>query len=102
MSRSKVELVGVAVSAPEVRTTPAGTPVLRVEVNCGEGREVLKLGVVMAGAHAREIGARIAAGATLRVTGTLRAVRGSGWSSVGSGVEVLASAISEIAAEAVP
>ena len=102
MSRSRIELIGVAVSAPEVRTTPAGTPVLRVEVNCGEGREVLKLGVVMAGEDAREIGARVTAGATLRVTGTLRAVRGARWSSAGSGFEVLASAISEVAADAVP
>jgi len=81
VSRSRIELVGVAVSAPEVRTTPAGTAVLRFEVNCGEGREVLRLGVVMAGEDAREIGARIAAGATLRVTGTLRAVGGSRWPS---------------------
>ncbi|HEY2524858.1 MAG TPA: single-stranded DNA-binding protein [Candidatus Binataceae bacterium] len=102
MSRNRIELVGVAVSAPEVRITPAGTPVLRVEVNCGEGREVLRLGVVMAGEDARELGARIAAGATLKVTGTLRAVRGNNrWSSAGSGVEVLASAISEVAADAV-
>jgi primosomal replication protein N len=102
MSRSKIELVGVAVSAPEVRTTPAGTPVLRVEVNCGEGREVLKLAVVMAGADARAVGERIGAGATLRVIGTLRAVHGGRWSSAQSGaVEVLASAISEFAADAV-
>jgi primosomal replication protein N len=91
----------VAVSAPEVRTTPAGTPVLRVEVNCGEGREVLRLGVVMAGADAREVGARIAAGATLRVTGTLRAVRGSRSLPAESRIEVLASAVSEVAADAI-
>jgi len=91
----------VAVSAPEVRTAPTGTPILRVEVNCGEGREVLKLGVVMAGERAREIGARITAGATLRVRGTLRAVHGGRWPSAGSVVEVLASAISEAAADAV-
>jgi len=101
MSRNRIELVGVAVSPPEVRTTPAGTPVLRVEVNCGEGRDVLKLGVVMAGADAREVGARIAAGATLRVIGTLRAVRGGRRSLAESGIEVLASAVSEIAADAV-
>ena len=100
MGRNRVELVGVAISAPEVRTTPAGTPVLRIEVNCGEGREVLRLGVVMAGADARAVGARITAGATLRVIGTLRAVRGSRWLSAESGIEVLASAISEVAADA--
>jgi primosomal replication protein N len=99
VSRNKIELVGRLVSAPELRTTPAGTPVLRLEVNCGEGREILKLGVVMAGEGAREIGARIAAGATVKVTGTLRTVRGRAWSSAAGGVEVLATGISEAGAE---
>ena len=96
MSRNRIELVGTVVSAPEVRTTPAGTPVLRIEVNCGEGREIFRLGVVMAGGDARDIGARIAAGVAVRVTGTLRAVRGRAWSSAASGVEVLAIEISEV------
>jgi primosomal replication protein N len=100
VSRSRIELVGIVASAPEVRTTPTGTAVLRVEVNCGEGREILRLGVVMAGGKAREIGARIAAGATVKVMGTLRAVRGRVWSSAASGVEVLASEISEVVANA--
>jgi len=93
VSRNRIELVGVVVAPPEVRTTPAGTPVLRVEVNCGEGREVFRLRVVMVGEEAREVGARIAAGATVMVTGKLRAVRGR--SSVASGIEVLASGIGE-------
>ena len=96
MSRNRIELVGTVVSAPEVRTTPAGTPVLRIEVNCGDGREILRLGVVMAGGDAREIGARIAAGVAVKVTGTLRAVRGRAWSSAAGGVEVLAVEISEV------
>ena len=75
VSRNRIELIGVVVAPPEVRTTPAGTPVLRIEVSCGEGREVFRLGVVMAGEEAREVGARIAAGATVMVTGMLRAVR---------------------------
>jgi len=96
VSRNRIELVGTVVSAPEVRTTPAGTPVLRIEVNCGDGREILRLGVVMAGGDAREIGARIAAGVAVKVTGTLRAVRGRAWSSAAGGVEVLAVEISEV------
>ncbi len=99
MSRNRIELVGTVVSAPELWITPAGTPVLRLEVNCGEGREILRLGVVMAGEGAREIGTRIAAGATVRVTGTLHAVRGRAWSLAASGVEVLATAIGETVAE---
>jgi len=100
VSRNRIELVGTVVSAPEVRTTPTGTPVLRIEVNCGEGREILRLGVVMTGGDARELGARIAAGATVRVTGALRAVRGRVWSSAAGGVEVLAAEISEVVADA--
>jgi primosomal replication protein N len=92
--------VGIVVSAPEVRTTPNGTPVLRIEVNCGEGREILRLGVVMAGGDARELGVRIGAGATVKVTGPLRAVRGRVWSPTAGGVEVLATEVSEVVAEA--
>jgi primosomal replication protein N len=93
VSRNRIELVGTVVSAPEVRTTPAGTPVLRIEVNCGEGREIFRLGVVMAGGDARDIGARIAAGVAVKVTGT---VRGRARSSAAGGVEVLAVEISEV------
>jgi primosomal replication protein N len=86
------------IAAPEVRTTPTGIPVVRIEVDCGEGRELLRLGVVMAGEGARELGARLDAGAAVKVTGTLRVVRGRVWSSAASGVEVLASEVSEVAA----
>ncbi len=100
MSRNRIELVGKVVAAPELRTTPTGTPVVRIEVDCGDGRELLRLGVVMAGQGAREVSARIGAGAAVKVTGTLRAVRGRAWSSATSGVEVLASEIVEVAASA--
>jgi primosomal replication protein N len=98
VSRNSIELIGTVVSTPEVRTTPTGTPILRIEVNCGEGRETLRLAVMMAGVAARELGARIAAGATVKVTGTLRPVRGRVWSSPAVGVEVQAVEISEVVA----
>jgi hypothetical protein len=50
----------------------------------------------MAGGDARDIGGRIAAGVAVKVTGTLRAVRGRAWSSAAGGVEVLAVEISEV------
>ncbi len=65
-------------------------------MNCGEGREILRLGVVMAGGDARQLGARIVAGATVRVTGTLRATRGRVWPSAAGGVEVMVVEISEV------
>lgn len=68
-------------------------------MNCGEGREILRLGVVMTGDAAREIAARITAGATVKVTGTLRPVRGRAWASGVTGVEVLADGIGEAAGE---
>jgi primosomal replication protein N len=96
VSRNRIELVGKVVFAPEVRTTPTGTAVVRIEVDCGEGRESLRLGVVMAGQGAREVGARIGAGAAVKVTGTLRSVRGRVWSSAAGGIEVLAGEIVEV------
>ncbi len=86
------------VSAPELRTTPSGTPVMRFEVDCGEGRERLRLGVVMAGAAVGELGKRLRAGSTVRVAGALRAVRGRISSGLAAaGVEVVASEATAIA-----
>ncbi len=97
MGRNRIELTGRLACAPQVRTTPAGTPILRIEVDCGEGRESLILGVVMAGEGVRELGARIGAGSTVKVTGTLRTVgRGSRRSRIEC-VEVLADSIGELA-----
>ena len=53
----------------------------------------------MAGGDARDLGARIAVGATVKVTGALRAVRGRVSASAAGGVEVLAVEISEVVAD---
>jgi primosomal replication protein N len=99
MSRNRIELTGTVAYAPEVRTTPTGMPVVRIEVDCGVGRESLRLEVVMAGEAARELGARLGSGATVRVTGALRPVRTRARSGIAlGGVEVVASAIDEIPA----
>ena len=72
---------------------------VKIEVDCGEGRESLRLEVVMAGEAARELCARLGAGATVRVTGALRPVpRRARSGIVLGGVEVVASAIDEISA----
>ena len=47
MNRNRIELFGKVTCAPEMRATPTGTPVMRIELDCGEGREPLRLGVVM-------------------------------------------------------
>jgi primosomal replication protein N len=86
---------------PEIRTTPSGMPVMRLEVDCGDGREGLRLRVVMAGEGARELGGHLRAGSTVNVIGALRAVRAPvGPHAVARGVEVVASKISEVAAGA--
>ena len=83
--------------APEVRTTPAGTPVMRIEVDCGDSREALRLAVVMVGEGARELGRRLGAGSTVTVTGTLREVRGRAVPrGAAPGVEVVADEVSEV------
>lgn len=53
----------------------------------------------MAGEDVRELGLRIGAGVTVKITGALRAGRGQ---SLASGVEVLASEISEMPANPDP
>lgn len=62
--------------APELRTTPAGTPLLRLMVECGAPGSELALSVVMAGERARTLAVSLRAGGEVRAVGSLRAVRG--------------------------
>jgi primosomal replication protein N len=97
VSRNRIELVGFVLAVPVLRTTPAGTPVLRIEISSGDGPDTLRLGIVMAGGKAAEVGGRIAAGATIQVIGKLRPSRERKTPLKGYGVEVLADEIVEVA-----
>jgi hypothetical protein len=80
--------------APELRTTPAGTPLLRLMVDCGAPGSELTLSVVMVGERARTLAVSLRAGGEVRATGSLRAVRGrTRGGLVQAGVEVVAGEI---------
>jgi primosomal replication protein N len=73
---NRIELNGRLVSAPELRVTPRGTPVLRMIVDCGSVGEELKLTVVMTGDPAMAIKALLEPGRPIKVVGRLRALSG--------------------------
>ncbi|MHB8380854.1 MAG: single-stranded DNA-binding protein [Candidatus Binataceae bacterium] len=88
---NRIELEGRVTRVPELRVTPAGTPVLNFVVECSEGAEKLSLEVVMTGNAAREVAAQLRRGVTVAVKGRLRAVAGR---AIGApGIEVVASLI---------
>lgn len=94
MGGNKIELWGRVVGEPEIRTTPAGTSVLRISVETDAGPGDLALAVLMIGDEARLIGAELKAGAQLRVRGVLRGVRRRLKSGiVETGYEVMADSI---------
>ncbi len=73
---------------PELRTTPAGTAVLRIKV-ASDGPGDLALAVVMTGEKAQSIGPALKTGAEVRVKGSLKALRRrlkSGLAEIGSEV----------------
>jgi len=69
---NRIELWGRILAEPELRTTPAGTSVLRIMVEAGEDSA---LAAVMIGGQASSIRGVLRAGSEVRVTGSLRAVR---------------------------
>ncbi len=91
MTPNRIELSGRLVAEPELRVTPAGTPILQITVECGEASEPLALAVVMAGEEGRVAQAGLRRGSEVEVTGKLRtiAARGPGR----SGFEVVATKI---------
>jgi primosomal replication protein N len=74
---NKIELEGRVIAAPELRVTPAGTPLLRLRVDCGERRGDLVMPVIIAGDDARALAEQLRAGSIIRLTGALR-VQGGG------------------------
>jgi primosomal replication protein N len=91
VATNRVELSGRLIGEPELRITPAGTPVLRILVECGDDPERLTLGVVMAGEQGRTAFAALKRGGDVEVGGRLRMAmaRAAG----GAGVEVVATRI---------
>ena len=76
---------------PEVRATPAGTPVLRFTVECGAPGEELRLGVVMTGEPAMAAKALLEPTRQVRVIGRMRTLKGS--MKTEAGFEVVAASI---------
>jgi len=90
---NRIELWGRILGEPELRTTPAGTAVLRITVEGGNDGN-LNLVVVMSGEEARRLHSGLQAGSEVRVTGFLKAVRRRLKSGIiETGYEVMADAI---------
>jgi primosomal replication protein N len=97
VARNRIELEGRVLDLPEIRSTPAGTPVLRFSVECGTPGEELKLGIVVAGEPALAAKPLVQRGSEVRVIGRMRALKGK----LGSGatIEVVAESIERNAIE---
>jgi primosomal replication protein N len=79
---------------PSLRVTPAGTAVLSLVVDCGEKAGELLMPVVMAGAPARALAARLSQGLAVRACGSLRPLHARNRAgAVRPGVEVIADEI---------
>jgi primosomal replication protein N len=93
---NRIELDGRLVNQPEVRMTPAGTPVLRFIVDCSTPTEELKLGIVMTGDSALAAKEILRAGRQVKVSGRLRALK-AGVKSIRSdaGFEVIAQSVEQ-------
>jgi single-stranded DNA-binding protein len=92
---NRIELEGRLLGKPEVRITPAGTPVLRFTVDCGAAGEELRLGIVMTGEAALAAKAKqlLEPGRQVRVTGRMRALRAGSRASRSDALEVVAASI---------
>ena len=93
---NRIELDGRLVNQPEVRMTPAGTPVMRFVVDCSTPTEELKLGIVMTGDSALAAKEILRAGRQVKVSGRLRVLK-AGIKSVraDAGFEVIADSVEQ-------
>lgn len=71
---SRIELSGRVATDPELRTTPAGTSVLRFTIDCSEGGNQLKIDVVVKGSESKKLAAKMRRESKIRVEGILRQV----------------------------
>lgn len=69
---NRIELWGRVLTEPELRTTPAGTSVLRIIV---DGAGDLALAAVMTGEEAARVRPSLKAGSEVMVKGSLKAIR---------------------------
>jgi primosomal replication protein N len=91
---NRIELEGRLLDQPEVRITPAGTPVLRFAVECGAPGEELRLGILMTGESAIAAKQLLEPGRQVKVIGRMRALKGS-LKTVGA-LEVVAESIEQV------
>jgi len=91
VTRNRIELEGTVVEPPEIRTTPAGTPVLRFSVDCGAPGEELRLAIVTVGDLALAAKPKLEPGRQVRVIGRMRALKSK--MKTGATIEVVAESI---------
>ena len=94
MTGNRIELEGRLLDQPEVRITPAGTPVLKFTVECGVSGEELRLGIVMTGESGLTAKPLLEPGRQVKVIGRMRMLKGS-LKTVGA-FEVVAESIEQI------
>ena len=94
MTGNRIELEGRLLDQPELRITPAGTPVLRFTVECGAPGEELKLGIVMTGESALAAKPLLEPSRQVKVIGRMRMLKGS-LKTVGA-LEVVAESIEQV------
>jgi len=73
---------------PELRITPAGNPLLRLRVDCGERTGELVMPVVMAGGEARILAEQLKVGSAIHLTGALRLQSGRSVGAVHTAIEI--------------